>query len=75
MACILNQPISSYMFAFSNLQDICLELHNVNCLVGDSNNTAGRAGTSVASLEGLLVVALAKVVSASVDNNCALQEN
>lgn len=34
--------------------------------------TASRAGTSVTGLEGLLVVTLAKIVSAGVDNNGAL---
>jgi hypothetical protein len=38
-------------------------------LVGDTNNTTGRSGTSVTSLERLLGVALAKVVGTGVDNN------
>ena len=35
----------------------------------DTNDTASRTGTSVASLEGLLVAALAEIVSAGVDND------
>lgn len=42
------------------------------CLVGDTNNTAGRAGTSVASLQRLLVATLSKVIGATVDNNSSL---
>lgn len=57
------------------LISISSESRKLHCLDGDSDNTAGRAGTSVASLEGLLGVALAKIVSASVDDNCALQAN
>jgi hypothetical protein len=34
--------------------------------------TASRSGTSVTGLEGLLVVTLAKIVGAGVDNNSAL---
>ena len=41
-------------------------------LVGDANDTAGRAGTSVASLLGLLVAALAEVVGAGVADDGAL---
>jgi hypothetical protein len=41
-------------------------------LVGDTNDTASRAGTSVTSLLGLFVSALAEVVSAGVDNDGAL---
>lgn len=41
-------------------------------LVGDANDTASGAGTSVTSLLGLLVSALAKVISAGVDDNGAL---
>lgn len=41
-------------------------------LVGDTNDTAGRAGTSVTGLLGLLVSALAEVVGAGVDNDGAL---
>jgi hypothetical protein len=40
-----------------------------HCLVGNTNNTTSRSGTSVTSLERLLAVTLAKVVSTSVDNN------
>jgi hypothetical protein len=40
-------------------------------LVGDANNTASRAGTGIASLQGLLVAALAKIISAGVDDNGA----
>lgn len=36
--------------------------------------TAGRAGTSVASLEGLLGVTLAKIVSAGVDDDGAADD-
>lgn len=35
-------------------------------------HTASRSGTSVTSLEGLLVVTLAEIVGAGVDNNSAL---
>jgi hypothetical protein len=35
----------------------------------DTNDTASGTGTGVASLEGLLVVALAEIVSAGVDND------
>lgn len=38
-------------------------------LVGDSDDTASRSGTSVTSLKGLLVIALAEVVGAGVDND------
>lgn len=38
-------------------------------LVGDADDTAGRTGASVSSLEGLLVVALAEVVGAAVRND------
>lgn len=41
-------------------------------LVGDANNTAGRASTSIASLERLLVSTLAKIIGAGVDNNSTL---
>ena len=41
-------------------------------LLGDADDTAGRAGTSVASLEGLLVSTLAKVVSAAVNDDGSL---
>merc|ERR1712159_327700 len=37
----------------------------------DTNDATGRTGTGVASLEGLLVVALAEVVSAGVHDNSA----
>jgi hypothetical protein len=40
-------------------------------LLGDTDNTASRPGTSVASLLALLVVALAEVVGAGVNNNSA----
>lgn len=40
-----------------------------NCLVGDTNNTTSRSGTSVTSLERLLAVTLAKIVGTSVDDN------
>lgn len=43
-------------------------------LVGDANDTAGRAGAGVASLEGLLVAALAEVVGAGVDNDGAADD-
>lgn len=42
--------------------------------VGDTNDTAGGATTSIAGLERLLIAALAEVISASVDNNGALKE-
>lgn len=35
-------------------------------------HTASRSGTSVTGLEGLLVVTLAEIVGAGVDNNSAL---
>jgi hypothetical protein len=38
-------------------------------LVGDTDDTAGRSGTSVASLEGLLALSLAKVIGAGMCNN------
>ena len=41
-------------------------------LVRDANDTAGRAGTSVTGLLGLLVATLAEIVGAGVDNNGAL---
>ena len=41
-------------------------------LLGDADDTAGRSGTSVASLEGLLVSTLAKVVSAGVNDDGSL---
>jgi hypothetical protein len=41
-------------------------------LVGDTNDTASRAGTSVTGLLGLLVSALAEVIGAGVDNDGAL---
>jgi hypothetical protein len=41
-------------------------------LVGDTNDTASGASTSVTSLLGLLVTALAEVVGAGVDDNSAL---
>lgn len=43
-------------------------------LVGDTDDTTGRAGSGVASLERLLVVALSKVVSATVDNDSSLKK-
>ena len=45
-----------------------------NNLVGDANNTASRARTSVTSLLGLLVSALAEVVSSSVNDNGATND-
>lgn len=41
-------------------------------LVGDTNDTTGRAGSGVASLERLLVAALSKVVGATVDDDSSL---
>jgi hypothetical protein len=41
-------------------------------LVGDTDDTACRAGTSVTGLLGLLVSALAEVVGAGVDDDGAL---
>lgn len=43
-----------------------------SCLVGDTNDTAGRAGTGVASLQRLLVAALSKVIGATVDDDSSL---
>lgn len=43
-------------------------------LLGDTNDTASRAGASVASLLALLVAALAQVVGAGVDNNGAAKD-
>lgn len=40
----------------------------------DANNTAGWAGTGVASLEAVLVATLAEVVSAAVDDNGAADD-
>lgn len=40
----------------------------------DADNTASRTGSSVASLEGLLVVTLAEIVGAGVDNNGAAND-
>lgn len=42
---------------------------------GKNAHTASRSRTSVTSLEGLLVVTLAEVVSAGVDNDGALNIN
>lgn len=42
------------------------------CLVGNTNDTAGRAGTGVASLQRLLVAALSKVIGATVDDDSSL---
>lgn len=42
------------------------------CLVGDTNNTTGRAGTGVASLQRLLVVTLSEVIGATVDDDSSL---
>lgn len=39
-----------------------------------AEHTAGRSGTSVASLERLFVIALTEVIGASMDNDGALQE-
>ena len=44
-----------------------------NSLVGDTNDTAGRAGTSVAGLLRLGMVGLAEVVGAGVDDDGALR--
>lgn len=43
-------------------------------LVGDTNDTASRAGTGVASLQTLLVATLAQVVGAGVDDNGAADD-
>lgn len=43
-------------------------------LLGDTNDTASRAGASVASLLALLIAALAQVVGAGVDNNGAAKD-
>lgn len=43
-------------------------------LLGDANDTASRAGASVASLLALLVAAFAKVVSAGVDDDGAAED-
>lgn len=43
-----------------------------SCLVGDTNDTAGRAGTGVASLQRLLVATLSKVIGATVDDDSSL---
>lgn len=42
-------------------------------LVGDANDTAGRTGAGVASLEGFLVATLAEIVGAGVDDDGALE--
>lgn len=41
-------------------------------LVGDTNDTASRAGTGVASLQRLLVATLSEVISATVDDDSSL---
>jgi hypothetical protein len=46
--------------------------HQGDFLVGNTNDTASRAGTSIASLLGLLVSTLAEIVSAGVDDDGAL---
>jgi hypothetical protein len=45
--------------------------HKVSPLLGNTNDTASRAGASVASLLALLVLALSKVIGAGVDDNSA----
>lgn len=44
-------------------------------LVGDTNDTASRAGTGVTGLLGLLVSTLAEVVGAGVYNDGALSRS
>lgn len=53
---------------------ILVVLRQISYLVGDTDDTASRAGTSVTSLLGLLVSALAEVVGAGVDNDGALRD-
>ena len=45
--------------------------HPTEYLLGDTNDTASRTSASVASLLALLVLALAEIVGAGVDNNSA----
>jgi hypothetical protein len=47
----------------------CLDRYD---LLGDANNTASRTWASIASLKRLLVAALAKVISAGMDDDSAL---
>jgi hypothetical protein len=61
----------------ANNPDTCVFVHvrdsyGTGNLVGDTNDTASRARTSVTSLLGLLMAALAEVVGAGVDNDGAL---
>lgn len=42
-------------------------------LVGDTNDTASRAGTGVASLQRLLIATLSEVISATVDDDSSLR--
>lgn len=47
--------------------------HPTKNLLGDTNDTASRTSASIASLLALLVLALAKVVSAGVDDDGAAE--
>lgn len=47
-------------------------MKKTRCSVGDTNDTAGRAGTGVASLQRLLVATLSKVIGATVDDDSSL---
>jgi len=42
---------------------------NMVCLSGDTNDTASRSGTGIASLLGLLVSSLAKIISSRVNDD------
>lgn len=56
-----------------NLQPSLDRLNRLDVnLVGNTDDTARRAGTSVASLQGLLVATLAKVISTGVDDDGSL---
>lgn len=44
------------------------------CLSGDTDDTAGKTGTCIASLQGLLVAALAEIVSTGVDDHTSTND-
>jgi len=54
--------------------DFCGTSKDQKYLVGDANDTAGRARAGVAGLQRLLVTALAKIIRAAVDDNSAADD-
>ena len=69
----LPRPASRKLLFSSHHQSILPPVQRTSPLVGNANDTASRAGASVASLLALFVVTLAEVISAGVDDDGAAE--